>query len=117
MARGDMSFSAARVTHLPPLCDRAYRRNCNVSATEVRQLCIDSSTGGAPRRRPGTGTAGTDAIGTGTAGTDAIGTATVATDTIGTGAAVAETGRSRRRGSPVTDGGARASDRRSAREH
>src|SRR5262245_65097463 len=48
----DMAFSAARVTHLPPLCDRAYRRNCNVSATEVRQLCIDSFTGRkAPRWR------------------------------------------------------------------
>src|SRR5262245_65405734 len=40
----DMSFLGARVTHLPPLCDRAYRRNCNVSATEVRQLRDDSST-------------------------------------------------------------------------
>src|SRR5262245_44537122 len=45
----DMSFSGARVTHLPPLRVRAYRRNCNVSATEVRQLRDDSSTGS---RRP-----------------------------------------------------------------
>ena len=45
LARKDMSLSAARVTHLPPLCDRAYRRNRDVSATEVRQLRDDSSTG------------------------------------------------------------------------
>src|SRR5262245_61039689 len=38
MSFPDMSFSGAWVTHLPPLCVRAYRRNCNVSATEVRQL-------------------------------------------------------------------------------
>src|SRR5262245_16742973 len=58
----DMSFSGARVTHLPPLCVRAYRRNRNMSATEVQQLRIDSSTGdrarvecrpGCPARRAG----------------------------------------------------------------
>ena len=31
-----MSYSAARVTHLPPLCDRAYRRNRHMSVTELR---------------------------------------------------------------------------------
>src|SRR5262245_12089231 len=49
-----MSFSGARVTHLPPLCDRAYRRIRNVSATEVRHHRNDSSTGVAePRGRTG----------------------------------------------------------------
>ena len=37
LAEKDMSGSAARVTHLPPLCDRAYRRNRDVSVTEVRR--------------------------------------------------------------------------------
>ena len=37
-AAKDMSASAARVTHLPPLCDRAYRRNRHMSATEARQF-------------------------------------------------------------------------------
>ena len=36
-AAKDMSRSAARVTHLPPRCDRAYRRNRNMSATELRR--------------------------------------------------------------------------------
>ena len=31
-------FLAARVTHLPPLCDRAYSRNRHVSATELHQF-------------------------------------------------------------------------------
>ena len=33
-----MARTAVRVTHLPPLCDRAYRRNCHVSVTELRRL-------------------------------------------------------------------------------
>src|SRR3954454_254939 len=44
MAGTDMAPSAARETHLPPLCDRAYRRNRNVSATELRRLRNDPST-------------------------------------------------------------------------
>ena len=44
MALSDMSDSAARVTHLPPLCDRAYRRKRHMSVTELRQLRNDSST-------------------------------------------------------------------------
>ena len=41
----DMAGSAHRVTHLPPRCDRAYRRNRNESVAEVRQLRRNSSTG------------------------------------------------------------------------
>ena len=37
-AETDMSLAAARVTHLPPLCDRAYSRSCDVSVTELRQM-------------------------------------------------------------------------------
>ena len=50
-----MAVFAAREPHLPPRCDRAYRRNRHVSVAEVRQLCNDASTGRDQRvgqRRP-----------------------------------------------------------------
>src|SRR6476646_4381598 len=43
VAETDMSFRPHWVTHLPPRCDRAYRRNRNRSATEHRQLRNDPS--------------------------------------------------------------------------
>src|SRR5262249_9514814 len=46
-AARDMGRSAARVTHLPPRCDRAYRRGRHMSVTEVRQVRNDPSTGSA----------------------------------------------------------------------
>ena len=44
-----MSDSAARVTHLPPLCDRAYRRNRHVSVTNCA-IRPQASPAQAPRR-------------------------------------------------------------------
>ena len=63
MAGRDRAVSAARVTHLPPRCDRAYRRKRHVSVTEVRQECVDSSTGRVRRVGPSTRAANRAAAG------------------------------------------------------